>query len=267
MTIVLHISDPHFGTERPTVMEALVRLRHEQAPDVLIMSGDITQRARRKQFAAARAFVERLGVANTLVIPGNHDIPLFNVLARLFHPYANHRREFGADLEPSFESEELLIITVNTTRPYRHKDGEVSRQQMEGVARRLERAATEQLRVVVVHQPVAVLREEDACNLLHGHEWVVREWVRAGVDLILGGHIHLPYTAVLHEQLTDLPRRAWVVQAGTAISWRIRHEADNSTNVIRYHEPGRVIVERWDYSEGQQRFWPVHSEALTLSRD
>ena len=86
MTLLLQISDTHFGTEQPPVVEALVRLAHEQAPDLVVLSGDITQRARRKQFRAARAFVDRLGVAVTLAIPGNHDIPLFDVAARLFYP-------------------------------------------------------------------------------------------------------------------------------------------------------------------------------------
>ena len=125
MTVLLQISDTHFGTEQAPVVEALVRLAHEQAPDLVVLSGDITQRARRKQFRAARAFVDRLGVAMTLAIPGNHDIPLFNVAARLFDSYANYSREFGTDLEPVFESDQLLVIALNTTRFYRHTDGEI----------------------------------------------------------------------------------------------------------------------------------------------
>lgn len=267
MTVILHISDPHFGTERATVMDALLQLRREQAPELLILSGDITQRARRRQFRLARVFVNRLNVANTLTLPGNHDIPMFNLAARVFYPYANYCREFGPNLEPAFESERLLVLAVNTTRPYRRKDGEVSVQQIERVARRLGAARPEQLRIVVTHQPVAVLRDQDADNLLHAHERAARAWVRAGADLILGGHIHLPYLAALHEQLPDLRRRAWALQAGTAVSRRIRHEADNSINLIRYQEPGRVDIERWDYSETQQRFQPVHAEELMLSRD
>lgn len=267
MSVILHISDPHFGTERAMVMEALLQLRREQAPDLLILSGDITQRARRRQFRLARVYVNRLNVANTLTLPGNHDIPMFNLAARVFYPYANYCREFGPNLEPAFESERLLVLAVNTTRPYRRKDGEVSTQQIERIARRLGAARPQQLRIVVTHQPVAVLRDRDADNLLHAHERAARAWVRAGADLILGGHIHLPYIAPLHEQLPDLSRRAWVVQAGTAISRRIRHEADNSINLIRYQEAGRVSIERWDYSEGQQRFGLIHCEALTLSRE
>ena len=269
MSLVLQISDPHFGTELPPVVEALVRLVRNQAPTLVVLSGDITQRARRRQFRAARAFVDRLGAPATLVIPGNHDIPLFNLAARLFTPYANHCREFGADLEPVFESEQLLVIALNTTRIYRHIDGEVSAGQIARVARRLERATPSQLRIVVTHQPVAVTRQREETNLLHGRAAAVRSWAHAGADLILGGHIHLPYVLALHEQFAGLRREVWAVQAGTAVSWRVRHDAGNSVNLLRYAGVQRqhrcVAVERWDYSEPQQCFLPATINELTFA--
>ena len=117
MSLVLHLSDTHFGTEQSEVCEALLHLALEVRPDVVILSGDITQRARREQFAAARRFLETLAAPVKLVIPGNHDIPLFNLAARLFNPYGNYRRAFGSELEPQFSSKDLLVIGVNTTRP------------------------------------------------------------------------------------------------------------------------------------------------------
>ena len=266
MTLLLQISDPHFGSERLPVVDALLRLAHAQAPSLVVLSGDITQRARRGQFRAARAFVDRLGVATTLAIPGNHDIPLFNMAARLFSPYANYCREFGAELEPVFESDQLLVIGVNTTRFYRHKDGEVSAAQIERVAQRLKRATDTQLRIVVTHQPVAVTRAQEETNLLHGHVDAIRSWTLAGADLILGGHIHLPFVLALHQRFADLPRKVWAIQAGTAVSSRIRHEAGNSVNLIRY--PGLqlqrrcAVVERWDYLDAQQSFQPVDINEL-----
>lgn len=269
MTTLLHLSDPHFGAERPRVVEALAQLAREEKPDIVVLSGDITQRARRKQFRAARIFMDALGAPHRVVIPGNHDIPLFNVWARLFSPYANHRREFGEDLEPIFESQHLLIVAVNTTRPQRHKDGEVSPQQIERVAARLRAAKPEQIRIVVTHQPIAVIRAQDVSNLLHGHEAAVHDWARAGADFILGGHIHLPYLLPLHERLPDLPRKVWVLQAGTALSWRIRYEADNSVNLIRYPAAKaaerRAVVERWDYIETAQRFRAEDRQELLLT--
>ena len=268
MSVLLQISDTHFGTEQPPVVEALVRLAREQMPDLVVLSGDITQRARRKQFRAARAFVDRLGVATILAIPGNHDIPLFNVAARLFYPYANYSREFGLELEPVFESRQLLVITLNTTRFYRHTDGEISSEQIERVANRLEQANPTQLRVVVTHQPVAVIRAQDETNLLHGHLEAIQRWAQAGADIILGGHIHLPYVLALHERFVELPRKLWVIQAGTAVSSRVRHEIGNSVNLIRYNGQGEgrsgAVIERWDYVKSEQNFRAVEIKKLDI---
>ncbi len=269
MTVLLQISDTHFGTEQPPVVEALVRFAREQAPDLVVLSGDITQRARRKQFRAARAFVDRLGVAALLAIPGNHDIPLFNVAARLFYPYANYSREFGIELEPVFESDQLLVITLNTTRFYRHTDGEVSNEQIKRVATRLEQAAPTKLRVVVTHQPVAVTRAQDETNLLHGRMEAIRHWAQAGADIILGGHIHLPYVLALHQQVAELPRRLWAIQAGTAVSSRVRHEVGNSVNLIRYSVQAarrrEAVIERWDYVKSEQNFQAVEIKNLDIN--
>jgi 3',5'-cyclic AMP phosphodiesterase CpdA len=270
MTVLLQISDTHFGTERPPVVAALLRLADALAPDLVVLSGDITQRARKPQFAAARAFVDALGATPTLVIPGNHDIPLFNLAARLCTPYANHQRAFGAELEPAFESPELLVLGVNTTRAYRHKNGEVSMKQIRRVAARLEAASAAQLRVVVTHQPVAVTRARDEQNLLHGRERAVQRWARAGADLVLGGHIHLPYVLPLHDTFAGLARRMWAVQAGTALSSRTRGTIDNSVNVIRHdalagtNGARETTVERWDYSEASGEFEPVARHELAL---
>ena len=267
MSVVLHVSDPHFGTEVTAVTDALQQLVRVQKPDMVVLSGDITQRARRGQFRAARRFVDRLAVPSVLVLPGNHDIPLFNVIARVFFPYANYQRAFGADLHPNFASEDLLVVGVNTTRPYRHIDGEISAEQIHQVAVRLREAAPRQLRMVVTHQPVYVTRPEDEKNLLHGYQHAVRAWAQAGADLFLGGHIHLPYVCPLRQHLHDLPRRVWVVQAGTAVSTRIRWGAPNSINLIRYvhaDTPRRCVVERWDYQASVRCFELVQSTGIQL---
>ncbi|MCA3179473.1 MAG: metallophosphoesterase [Burkholderiaceae bacterium] len=265
--VVVQVSDPHFGTERPEVVEVLVDWVRAQAPTLLVVSGDVTQRARATQFEAARAFVARLGVAATVVIPGNHDIPLFDVASRLLRPWSGFRRAFGPVLEPVHASPSLLVVAVNTTRRMRHVDGEVSAAQAERVARRLRAATPDQLRLVVTHQPVLTVRAQDAHDRLHGAEAAVRRWVEAGADLVLGGHIHLPYVAPLHGSIDGLARRAWAVQAGTAVSRRVRHEAGNSVNLIRWRAratPRRCVVERWDFDAAARAFVRVASDALEL---
>lgn len=246
MSVLLQISDPHFGTEQPLVAEALVVLAKQQRPDLLVLSGDITQRARPAQFRAARAFMDRLG-APLLAVPGNHDIPLLDVWARLHHPYAAHAAAFGADLEPMHTSPDLMVVGVNTTRPWRHKHGEVSAQQIERVARILANAEATQLRVVVVHQPIAVARAQDETNLLRGHAAALQRWAAAGADIVMGGHIHLPYVMAL----PNLARPMWAVQAGTAVSSRVRRGVPNSVNLLRWGAASGVgccRVEQWDFA-------------------
>jgi 3',5'-cyclic AMP phosphodiesterase CpdA len=246
MSVLLHVSDTHFGTEQPHVVEALVALSVQQRPDVVVLSGDITQRARPAQFRAAKAFVDRLG-APVLAVPGNHDIPLFDLWTRLRRPYARYIAAFGADLEPLHRSPDLLVVCVNTTRARRHKHGEISALQVDRVSRLLEAAGPAQLRVVVVHQPVAVTLAEDVPNRVRGHAAALQRWAAAGADLVMGGHIHLPYVMALH----DMARPMWAVQAGTAVSSRVRQGVPNSVNLLRWGAdaaPGCCRIEQWDFS-------------------
>ncbi len=269
MTTLLQISDTHFGTEQAPVVQALAALAHQLRPDVIVLSGDITQRARPAQFAAARAFAGGLG-APVLAVPGNHDIPLLDVWARLRHPYARYSAAFGADLEPVHQAGDLLVVCVNTTRAWRHKHGELSAQQVERVAQRLAGAAPAQLRVVVVHQPVAVMRTQDEPDLLRGHAAALQRWAAAGADIVMGGHIHLPYVMAL----PGLARPLWAVQAGTAVSARVRDGVPNSVNLLRWgadSAPGCCKVEQWDFSANAGAFvlaqvsevWPDRSALLS----
>ena len=268
MSIVLQISDTHFGTEQPEVVEALLQLAKEHSPDLLVLSGDVTMRARRAEFRAAVSFLKRMPVSNILVLPGNHDIPLFNILGRLISPYQNHQRSFGSNLEPEFESPDLLVLCVNTTQPLRHTAGSVSLEQVDRVSRRLLTAKAEQLRIVVTHQPVHVTQASDHKNLLRGREAAIHAWSKAGADLILGGHIHLPHIRPLHQEFTDLQRPVWSVLAGTAVSTRLRGQIPNSVNLIRYQEketPRQCIVERWNH-DASGAFMLVASHTFELQR-
>ncbi|KUM44326.1 metallophosphoesterase family protein [Pseudomonas sp. EpS/L25] len=277
MTTLLQISDTHFGTEQPAVVAALEAHVREHGADVLILSGDITQRARREQFAAARTFVERLegyGIPRTLVIPGNHDLPLYNVFARFLAPYGNYRRHFGDDLEPSFESDELLLVGLNTTAPQRHKDGAVSPEQIERVAERLRRAGPAKLRIVIAHQPFGALELSDLSNLQHNADQALATWADAGLDLVMGGHIHLPYVLPLSRQYPALPREVWIVQAGTALSSRVRGTSPNSFNRLLVGDGAEktVDVERWDFQgdrfvvgERHELHWQAAKDALAAT--
>ena len=244
MSLLLQVSDPHFGTEVPQVVADLHALARAQRPHLVVLSGDITQRARRAQFAAARRFVDALG-APVLAIPGNHDVPLFNLPARLFAPYGGYARCFGA-VAPEHADERLLVVGVNTTRWWRHKHGELSAQQVRAVAERLRRAQSGQLRVVVIHQPLQVLEESDQHDCLRPRQMtraeVLHAWSAAGADLVLSGHIHRSFIV----PVMNSSRGLWCVQAGTAVSRRVRHGEPNAVNLIRWID-GECTVEQWEH--------------------
>ena len=157
MTVLLQISDPHFGTEQAPVMQALEQLVRAQQPELVVLSGDITQRATRAQFRAARAFVDRLGAPAVLAIPGNHDIPLFAARhACCWTRTAATAKPSVRELEPVFESAHCWSSGSNTTAlvPARGRRGVGGADRARGGAARGPRPS--QLRVVVVHQPLAV---------------------------------------------------------------------------------------------------------------
>ena len=283
MTTLMQISDLHFGTEKPEVVTALETLARLKKPEVLVVSGDITQRATAKQFAHAKAFCDRLSAGHTLALPGNHDIPLFNVFARVFSPYTAFQKAFGQPLEQCLNTPRLMVVTVNTTRPWRHKNGEVSEAQIAWVCEQLASATDQQLRVVVVHQPIHVLRPEDEHDRLLGWRNATSAWAEAGADMVMGGHIHLPYVCELPTNGQDQGRRMWCVQAGTAVSTRVRREAPNSVNLVKFAQVDQTMrcsVERWDYQNFPYRsgnlqqarmddgqFALAHTSILNLQRD
>ncbi len=258
MPLLLQISDTHFGTEQPLVVDALVALAAQQQPELVVLSGDVTQRARPAQFQAARAALDRLGLP-VLAIPGNHDIPLYDLFTRLVRPYARFCAAFGDVLEPVHASDDFLVLGVKTTRRWRHTNGEVSARQIDRVAARLRQAAPQQLRVVVVHQPVAVQQVKDAHDRLRNCDRALEAWAAAGCDMVLGGHIHLPYVI----ELPGLARPIWAVQAGTALSSRVRGGIPNSVNLLRWgasaHRKHHCSIERWDYSGAAKAFARISS--------
>jgi 3',5'-cyclic AMP phosphodiesterase CpdA len=243
---LLHLSDPHFGTERPAVVRALLDLLPQLEPDLVVLSGDITQRARRRQFDSAGRFVAALAPLPLLAVPGNHDIPLFNLPARLLFPYAGYRRIFGAELAPTFGDERVNVVGFNSTSRWRHKHGALRVGQLEGAFD----AADTRLRIVVAHHPFACPRPGDECNLIRPAPGLTEALAQQRVDLVLGGHIHDPVAVTARFRY---PRLGWapvVALAGTCLSTRIRRDVPNSFNFIACDCDGepRLTVERWDWS-------------------
>jgi 3',5'-cyclic AMP phosphodiesterase CpdA len=267
---LLHLSDPHFGSERPVVVRALQALAQALEPSLTVVSGDLTQRARPHQFRAAGRFFGALKAvtadAPQLIVPGNHDVPILNLLARVRAPYALFCETFGPDREPVFDDVSVLVLGVDTSTPRRRVDGEVTEQQQQRVSAALANARPEQLKVVVVHQPVAVPADSQRQRLLHGGQAAAQAWVRAGADLILGGHIHLPFVLPVSEAGDSMAGPAWLVHAGTAVSDRLRMGAPNSVNEFRYARESRSLrLRRWDFDEASESFRVRNDQPLPLT--
>lgn len=262
---IAHLSDPHFGTVLPTVRGALLRELLAQPPDLILVTGDITQRARRIQFVEARDFLRALPPVPRLCLPGNHDLPLFDLFTRSLRPYQRYRRHISAELEPVFSDERIAVLCIDATSPLRHKDGALTDEQIERTAARLARH-TQPFRLVATHQPLAALDARDQANVAHGARRALDRWIASGADLFLGGHIHLPYC--LEVRTTDRRDSSLLAQAGTCLSRRVRDGIPNSYNLITLQQQAgerRMQIERRDYDAGSGRFAPARRhEAVSM---
>ncbi len=263
----MQVSDTHFGTEQAAVLAAVLRLAAAERPDVALLTGDITQRARRREFEAAARFVRALATPHTLVLPGNHDVPLWNLPQRLLAPYAGFHASFGPELQPRLQAAGLWLATLRSTRRWRHRHGELSAQQIQAAADYLSQAPPGTLRVVAAHHPVAVPLPAEQQHVLRGAAAATAAWHRAGVHVVMGGHIHLPYFLPLRSPGAppDSPP-LWVAQAGTAMSRRLRPGTRHSVNLLRRDAEGGWQLERWDHDPERGEFLRTEGVAV-LSAD
>lgn len=263
MTSLIHLSDLHFGKEVRPVTEALLRFSREHAPALVVVTGNVTAGAQPEQFKAAKAFIDRLAPAR-VVLPGTRDMPGFGP-ERMLAPHDRFRRTFGHAFEQTFESRSLLLIALDSTRRQLFDGGALSATQIERCAQRLEHAADTQLRIVVLHHPLAAGRPQEQPRLLKGHEAAVGAWAEAGADLVLGGHLMSPYVAALHRRYEQLPKTMWAAQAGSAASAR-PGEHGHSFNFIHFEAPKSrrrsMTIERWDFAPKTGRFHCMKSEEL-----
>lgn len=247
MRVIAHLSDLHFGAERADAVEALARDLDALRPSLVIVSGDLTQRARRRQFAAARDFLARLRFPQ-LVIPGNHDVPLYDVLRRFLAPLRRYRGFIAEEVNPVFSDDELIVVGLNTARSATWKNGRLSVEQLKLLERRL-RPEDPRGKIVVTHHPFMPPPDDAGVALVGRSAKAVPVLERLGVDLLLAGHLHRQYAANVQARFPGTQRAILCAQAGTAVSGRVRAGEPNSYNVILFHPPSleievRVLSER-----------------------
>ncbi|MBC2836908.1 metallophosphoesterase family protein [Paragemmobacter straminiformis] len=231
MSVIVHLSDPHFGAERPDLVEPLLAAVARLAPDLVVLSGDLTQRARSGQYAAAMRLLAGCR-APVLVVPGNHDVPLWNIGLRLVDPWRRWRRAVGPELGPLFVNDAMLVLGLNTADPMAWKNGRIGAVQLQRVAEVCATAGARR-RVLVLHHPLQGPPSEPPA--LRGAAAAIPALVDAGVDMVLSGHLHSTYATPLAAAPGILS-----VQAGTCLSHRVRGDG-NAFNSLRL-VPGGVVL-------------------------
>lgn len=245
MARIAHLSDIHFGANDPKIVAATETWLAEARPDLVILSGDFTQRARVAQFREASAYLERLRSAGhqLLTVPGNHDIPLYDVVRRFAAPLTRYRRYIGAELCPWFENDEIAVLGLNTARSLTFKDGRVNEDQMALLERRFKAVPGHKTRILVTHHPLFAMpigHGGELSEAVGRHECAIEAVRRAGVRIALAGHFHRTY-AEAARKMVEKAGAALVIQAGTATSTRLRNDEPQSFNWI--HTNGSDAIE------------------------
>ena len=262
MRTLIHLSDLHFGRVDETLLGPLRELIHSIAPSVVVISGDLTQRARSEEFEAARAFLDTLP-GPQIVVPGNHDISLYNVFRRFAKPLDRYKRYITDDLDPIYVDDEVAVVGVNTARSLTIKDGRVNKEQVAKIREQLAGLDPSITRIVVTHHPFDLPTTFEEQDLVNRAPMAMEVFAECGVDVLLAGHMHVSHAASTASRYQIDAYAALVVQAGTATSTRGRGEV-NSFNLLRV-EHERVEVDRYGWDALTNTFRVILTEKFLRS--
>ena len=276
MPRLVHLSDLHFGAHDERLVDAVATQVDELKPDLVVISGDFTQRAKTEQFRDACQFLERLQNAGheVLGVPGNHDVPLYDVLRRFLSPLSRYRRFIDDSLCPFVELPGIAVLGINTARSLTFKDGRINQDQVDFIRETFARTPADSFRVLVTHHPMFALQVGDETAPAIGRQELALDAVQdAGVDMLLAGHNHHASSFSAGDFVTRAGG-ALVVQAGTATSTRVRDQ-EQSFNTIDVSDASVTVTvnawkgdrfvpldaQRYGWEEGHWRILPTPEPA------
>jgi 3',5'-cyclic AMP phosphodiesterase CpdA len=265
---ILHASDLQCGRPyRPDVAEAFVRLAHAVAPDVVVVAGDLTQRAKKSEYATAVALLARLPPVPIVVTPGNHDVPLWRVWERAVSPYRNWQRAFGGDLDTVTRVPGATFVALNSSAPWRALvAGRLHGHQLALAHRVFESSPEADVRVLVVHHHFLAAPDGDGGRPVPNAREHVRALEAMRADLVLGGHVHQTQVRSSSE-LTGTAVGVPLVACGTTTSRRGRGSeiGRNSLNVIRV-DSTEIEVHPHVHESAARAFEPAEPIVLRRAR-
>ena len=247
MARIAHLSDIHFGANDRNIVAATIDWLKERQPDLVIISGDLTQRARAGQFRDAANYLRALrqNGLQLLVVPGNHDVPLYDVFRRFVSPLGRFKRYIAEDLCPWVETDEVAILGINTARSLTIKDGRINAEQMQLVRQRFNGVAASKTRILVTHHPLFELpigQGNELSEAVGRHQDALQAVNDAGIHLTLAGHFHRTYAEAARKMVAEAGPTL-VIQAGTATSTRLRNQEPQSFNWLHVERGNRMELQ------------------------
>ena len=249
MARLIHLSDLHFGAHDQRLVDSVAERVDEEKPDLVVISGDFTQRAKTEQFKEACDFLERLRDSghDVLAVPGNHDVPLYDVFRRFLSPLTRYQRYLDDTLCPVHQLAGVTVLGINTARSLTFSEGRINEEQIQFIRDTFSRSDPAAMRVLVTHHPLFALPVGETGEVKQAvgrSELALDAAGEAGVDMLLAGHHH---TASSHSA-RDLVTRAGpalVVQAGTATSIRLRDESQSFNRIDIEAETVTLTLQNW----------------------
>jgi 3',5'-cyclic AMP phosphodiesterase CpdA len=261
LKIIAHISDLHFGKVSKTVADTFAADLISINPDIIVVSGDLTQRARKKEFQNASEFLKQFPQPK-IIVPGNHDIPLFDLFRRLFFPLKRYTQYVTTDLNPYYEDEEISILGINTARSLTWKNGRISLEQIKFIQNTLCKQ-DEKIKVIVTHHPFIPPPGNPGIKLVGRSVKALEAIEKCSIDLLLAGHLHHGYNGDIRPFYPTRNRSIISIQAGTAISNRTRSEP-NAYNVISISKT-EIYIQIREFKDG--KFTPALKSTYNKTED